>query len=330
MRFLVLRARSIVLDGAGTITRYFKMITEPFLTVGKAKSGELVHIDTQYSGQGDLVCPFCSRPLVAVRGQVKIHHFRHNGATCRESRRSLTLIPGWDHFSLSLPASIVVDLLQQTDKPYYPSLRHRRPESHARRMEDYGLIEPAYRGGYQLTETGQVVPGLLSLSKFDSWLRTRLQQRLGEKRELVAVGQLHPAHFDVEAARQEQILSATLYLFELSTADGAMFYKVGRTRRSVAQRLMEVIRDMTLAYEVPVNGRILKSIESAGHVEKYTHWKYRASLLELGQFQEYLQLSHNDLRALKTELTRFQNSRSAFTEAEALIASGQWSIELRP
>lgn len=302
------------------------MITEPFLTVGRARSGELVHIDTQYSGKGDLVCPFCSRPLVAVRGQVKIHHFRHDGSTCRESRRSLTLIPGWDHFSLSLPASIVADLLQQTDKSYFPSLRHRRPESHARHMEDYGLIEQAYRGGYQLTETGQVVPGLLSLSKFDPWLRTRLQQRLVEKRGLVGAGQLHPAHFDVEAARQEQILSATLYLFELTTSDGVVLHKVGRTRRGVTQRLVEVVRDVTQAYKAPVQGRILKSIEGAGHIEKYTHWKYRASLFELGQFQEYLQLSQSDLRALKTELTRFKNSRSAFTEAEALIAAGKWSI----
>lgn len=306
------------------------MITEPFLTVGKAKSGELVHIDTQYSGKGDLVCPFCSRPLVAVRGQVKIHHFRHDGTTCRESRRSLTLIPGWDHFSLSLPASIVADLLEKTDKSYDPSLRHRHPDTHARRMEDYGVIEPAYRGGYQLTETGQVVPGLLSLSKFDTWLRTRLQQRLEDKRHLVAAGQLHPAHFDVEAARQEQILSAALYLFELSTADGVVFHKVGRTRRGVEQRLLEVIRDVTQAYGVPVQGRILKSIESAGHIEKYTHWKYRASLLEIGRFQEYLQLSQSDLRALKTELTRFKNSRTTFTEAEALIASGKWSIEPHP
>ena len=306
------------------------MATEPLLTVGKDQSGELVHIDTQFSGRGDLVCPFCARPLLAVRGQVRIHHFRHDGLTCRESRRSLALIPGWDHFSLSLPASIVADLLQQTDKPYYPSLRHRRPDSHARRMEDYGLIEPAYRGGYQLTETGQVVPGLLSLSKFDLWLRTRLQRRLGEKRDLVAEGQLHPAHFAVEAARQEQILSATLYLIELSTGDGIVFHKVGRTRRSVEQRLVEVIRDMSLAFQAPVQGRILQAIDSAGYVEKYTHWKYRASLLDVGRFQEYFQLSPNDLRALKAELTRFKNGRSAFSEAEAQIASGQWSIELRP
>lgn len=197
-------------------------------------------------------------------------------------------------------------------------------------MEDYGLIEQAYRGGYQLTETGQVVPGLLSLSKFDPWLRTRLQQRIVEKRGLVAAGQLHPAHFDVEAARQEQILSATLYLFELTTSDGVVLHKVGRTRRGVEQRLLEVIRDVTQAYGVPVQGRILKSIESAGHIEKYTHWKYRASLLEVGQFQEYFQLSSNDLRALKAELTRFKNSRYDFSEAEALIASGKWSIDLHP
>ena len=305
------------------------MAIEPFLTVGKARDGELVSIDTQNSGLCDLVCPFCLRALVAVRGQVRIHHFRHDGSTCRESKRPLFLIPGWDHFNLSLPASVVDELFYQTSKSYFPSYLDRKPSLMLGRMERYGLIEHGYRGHWQLTDTAQVVTGMLSLSKFDPWLRKRLQERLCEKRGLVAAGQLHPAHYQVEASRQEQILSATLYLFELVSADGATFYKIGRTLRNVEQRLAEVSRDMKLMLHVPIQGKILKAIEGAGHIEKYTLWKYRASLLAIGRYQEYLQLMPGDLRGLKSELTRFENSRDAFNESEVVIASGKWTNEGR-
>lgn len=303
------------------------MASEPFLTVGKARTGELVSIDTQRSGVCELVCPFCSRALVAVRGQVRIHHFRHDGATCRESKRPLSLIPGWDHFNLSLSASVVDELLHQTSKSYFPTYLSRKPSLMIGRMERYGLIEHGFMGHWQLTDTAQVVTGMLTLSKFDPWLRRRLQERLSEKRELVAAGQLHPAHFQVEASRQEQILSATLYLFELVSSDGTTFYKIGRTLRSVEQRLAEVSRDMTATLNVPIQGKILKAIEGAGHIEKYTLWKYRASLLAIGRYQEYLQLVPGDLRGLKSELTRFENSRDAFNESEVVIVSGKWTNE---
>ena len=42
---------------------------------------------------------------------------------------------------------------------------------------------------------------------------------------------------------------------------------------------------------------------------------------------EYLQLVPGDLRGLKSELTRFENSRDAFNESEVVIVSGKWTNE---
>ena len=78
---------------------------------------------------------------------------------------------------------------------------------------------------------------------------------------------------------------------------------------------------------VPIQGKILKAIEGAGHIEKYTLWKYRASLLAIGRYQEYLQLMPGDLRGLKSELTRFENSRDAFNESGVVIVSSKWTNE---
>ncbi len=299
------------------------MVTEPFLTVGKDESGQFLSIDTQVSGRGGLVCPFCNRPLVAVRGQVRIHHFRHEGATCRESKKPTSLIPGWDHFHLALPGKIVIELLKQFDREYHASFNVRNVAGMFRKLEDYGLIQNGY-SRYELTDTAMVVPGLLSLSKFDPWIRHRLQARLREKQDLIAVGQIHPAHYEVEAARQEQILSASLYLMELTTDDGFKIYKIGRTRRATEQRLVEVIRDVAAAQQMTVKGKLLKVIQCAGHVEKYLLWKYRTMAFQIARFQEFLALDSGDARRFKAEMTRFENSRRAPTVEESVIISGAW------
>lgn len=297
------------------------------LTLGKDPCGSLVSIDTQWSGKGLLVCPFCDRPLVAVRGRLKIHHFRHDGATCRESKLANPLVPGWDHFHLSFPPSVIAELIDQKSKRYYPTFQSANHFALARRLERYKVFDRGYLGCEVLTETAQVVPGLLSLRKFDQWFRNRLKQCIDDRRYLVVYAQLLPMHLALEATRQGQIFSATLCLLELKTADGGTFYKIGRTRRPVSQRLAEVIRDMALAHQVVVSGKILKEIHQAGYIEKYALWRYRASDLEIGRYQEYLQLQPADLRKLKSDLTRFANERLPLSELESALAAGTVLLE---
>jgi len=48
------------------------------------RAGQLVHVDAVASGSGcGCVCPSCGDPLVAKKGESRIHHFAHyRGATC--------------------------------------------------------------------------------------------------------------------------------------------------------------------------------------------------------------------------------------------------------
>lgn len=57
--------------------------SSPRTIFGRAASGDLVHVDQAEPGQ-HLVCPDCRGELIAVRGAVRVHHFRHSAdAECR-------------------------------------------------------------------------------------------------------------------------------------------------------------------------------------------------------------------------------------------------------
>lgn len=296
---------------------------EAFLTLGKSVDGDLVSIQTQQSGRGELVCPFCATPLIAVKGALKQHHFRHDGETCRESLNLLPDIPGWDHFHLSIPQDLVSELERawKNESRFYSGYQNIR-------LEKYGLISRnKFTCHDEFTDTARVIVGTLSLNKFSEWFRKVLKARIAEKRELVCRGIIHPAHLEIEAWRQEQILIATLYLFELTLPDATVFYKIGRTRRDVAIRLSEVVNDMEKAYQQPIQGRVIKSIREAGYVEHFTLWKHRNTKHEIGSHREYLTLASTVKRDLKNDLSRLESGKQPFDKDERFITSGRWRYE---
>ncbi|WP_118987938.1 GIY-YIG nuclease family protein [Photorhabdus sp. CRCIA-P01] len=73
-----------------------------YLTFGINHSGQWQSIDDAKSGRTDLVCPWCKMPLIARKGDIKAHHFAHDGETCRISDEAVrqTLIPTFDTFEL--------------------------------------------------------------------------------------------------------------------------------------------------------------------------------------------------------------------------------------
>lgn len=295
------------------------MLIDTQLTMGLASDGTLVSIEHQLSGRSKLVCPFCYSSLIAVRGRVNVHHFRHDGPTCRESTHSSSVIPGWDHFSLSLPGGVLKELMAQESREWNP--HHPRPSSMGARLERYGLLQPGYMGGHDLTDTALVVSGLLSLQRFDTWIREVLRTRLDEKRTLVLGQQIHPMHLSIEAARQHDLFTSSMYLMKLVPTVGQSFYKVGRTSRAPEIRLSEVAAAMTRFLDVTVVGKIVRLIPNAGYLEKYTLWKFRRASLQLGSYMEYLNLSPAQLRALKSSITRLDNSRAPLTELENRIST---------
>lgn len=77
-------------------------MAEIFLTFGITSSGQWRSIHDVTSGRTELVCPWCKTRLIARKGNVKVHHFSHDGVTCRISDEAVrqTLIPTFDTFEL--------------------------------------------------------------------------------------------------------------------------------------------------------------------------------------------------------------------------------------
>lgn len=295
------------------------MLIDTQLTMGLASDGTLTSIEHQLSGRTELVCPFCYAPLIAVRGHVNVHHFRHDGQTCRESALTSSVIPGWDHFSLSLPGGIIEELMAQESREWNP--HHPRPGSMSARLERYGLLQDGYMGGSDLTDTALIVPGLLSLPRFEAWMRQKLEVRLAETRSLILEQRIHPTHLTIEATRQHSLFSSAIYLMKLFPARGQPFYKVGRTNRDPEVRLSEVAGAMSRLLQIKTTGKIIQIIPNAGYIEKYTLWKFRSYSLSLGNYSEYLNLTPAALRTLKSGLTRVYNTRAPFTSFQTLLTT---------
>lgn len=296
------------------------------ITMGQAPNGELVHIESQTSGRTDLVCPFCHTPLLAARGKQLIHHFRHDGPIPQDCQAYQAAIPGWDHFTLSLQGDVLQALQAQTHREFIPLLDHGWPwTKHERvltKLERLGLLQRGYQQRLELTDTAMVVPGLLTFSAFDEWLRPRLAQRLVERRARVEQGEIQGMHLVLEQARQQRLLSSTLYLFELRTAAGEVIHKIGRTGRAPVQRLAEVIADLQRVYGCPVTGTVLREIPQAGYLEQYALWRYRRAAVAIHTHREYLVLDASRLRQFKAELTRFERTRAPLSDEEWRLAAG--------
>lgn len=302
------------------------MTSNAFLTLGKAADGELISIDVVNSGKTDLSCPFCAVPLIAAKGLVNIHHFRHDGETCHESLQQLPQIPGWDHFHLCVPDFLVNVLQNYADAN--PGELFWHGHQHLRDLFKHNLIEiDSYTGKYRLTDAALIITGQLSLSKFSNWFRRELKARIHRKSQLVANNKLHRAHFEIEAWRQQQLMVATVYLFELTHDNGEVFYKVGRTRREVDVRLAEVKSEMKAHFNQDISAKVLRLIPYGGFLEQYVLYRYRLSKIEIGKHQEYLSLDVLALKQLKAAFTRVANDLAPFDKDERFIATGRWRYE---
>ncbi|MGI2129604.1 GIY-YIG nuclease family protein [Shewanella oncorhynchi] len=302
------------------------MPSNAFLTIGKAADGELIGIDAVKRGKSDLTCPFCQVPLIAAKGNFKVHHFRHDGETCHQSLQGLPQIPGWDHFHLLMP-DFIVNVLQNYAEKHPGEVFWYEPK-HVRELLKHNLIDTdSYTGKYRLTDAALIITGQLSLSKFATWFRNELKSRIKWKTRLVDNEDAHRAYLEIEAWRQQQLMMATTYLFELTHNNGEVFYKVGRTRREVDVRLAEVKSEMKAHFNRDISAKILRLIPNGGFLEQYVLYRYRLSKREIGKHQEYLSLDASALKQLKAAFTRVANDLAPFDKDERFIATGRWRYE---
>lgn len=303
-----------------------------YLSLGKDCNGNFHHIDSQQSGKGQLICPFCACSLIAVKGKQKAAHFRHDGETCNESLNEIPQIPAWHHFHLNYPQDVVEALNNgyQADGKSPNVFQHwKSPLTRIPRLcRDELLKQDSWTENLIFTDTSRVIIGSLPLLSFSQWMRTTLQGRILELRESIEQGAKHRAWLDIEAHRQQSILSASLYLFEYKLDDQSIIHKVGRTQRDPEQRLKETVQDLEKATrKTVIQSRILRTVAHSGHAEKYVFHRYSNQLANIGDHTEYLVLDKKTEKKLKAEFTKLTNNLEPFNKAERFIVTGRWKYE---
>lgn len=305
-----------------------------YLSLGKDSRGNYHHIRSQKSGKGNLFCPFCQRPLIAVKGKTKSEHFRHDGETCKESLNELPQIPAWHHFHLNYSVEIIEALKDgyQADskspnvfKEFKSGLHH-----FPRRVKEDLFKRDDWTDNLIFTDTARTILGTLPLLSFSKWMRNTLQIRVNSLREAIEQGTKHQAWLEMESHRQQSILNASLYLFEYHLQDHSIIHKVGRTSRDPEQRLKETTIELEKATGKDViKSTILRKVANSGHVEKYVFHRYSSYLANIGTHREYLVLDNQSLKRLKTEFTKLTNNLEPFSKEERFIVTGRWRYEAK-
>lgn len=303
-----------------------------YLSLGKNKQGDFYHVDSQKSGRGELTCPFCDCPLIAVKGQQKASHFRHDGPTCNESLNEIPQIPAWHHFHLNYSIAVVEALKEgyQADSKSPNVFQHWKSKqgqiSHL--IHDELFKQDTWTDNLLFTDTSRIILGSLTLHDFSHWMRSALRDRIQALRDGIEEGIKHRAWLDIEAYRQQSLLKASLYLFEYQLDDKSIIHKVGRTQREPAQRLKETVLDLEKATnQSVVKSKILRVVMNSGHVEKYVFYRYSKQLANIGNHTEYLILDKRSSKRLKTEFTKLANNPEPFNINERFIVTGRWKYE---
>ncbi|MHC5780112.1 GIY-YIG nuclease family protein [Aliivibrio fischeri] len=303
-----------------------------YLSFGKNKQGNYYHVDSQKSGKGELLCPFCDCPLIAIKGQHKAKHFRHDGQTCNESLNEIPQIPAWHHFHLNYPIGVVEALKEgyQADSksPNVFQYWKSKPVQISHLIHDELFKQDTWTDNLVFTDTARVILGSLTLHSFSLWMRSTLRDRIQVLRDGIEEGIRHRAWLEIEAYRQQSLLKASLYLFEYQLDDESIIHKVGRTQREPDQRLKETVLDLEKATNRSVvKSKILRVVANSGYVEKYVFYRYSKQLANIGNHTEYLILDERSSKRLKSEFTKLSNNLEPFNKNERFIVTGRWKYE---
>ena len=278
-----------------------------FLKYGINQHNELIHIDYAPRGKTTLLCPYCGGDLLAKKGDVNIHHFAHEGKTCKAANRpdDHLALPAFDRFDLHLSSKDYATLQQFYFEP--DSLNKRQ----IKRLGDLGL---AYRSkfaeGYYLTYKGKVPFGDLPLAQFDKFQTPLIEARHSELErdallaEAYSSGDLAIKRADVRIyrAQWQRVLSMRLYFLQVETPAVADLYKIGVTSRPIEARLHEIEADL-MPRIGSVRLHVIGLWEHYGNLEWYFKFRYHAYQRPIGLLTEYFAFEEikpvlNDLQAL--------------------------------
>ena len=159
-----------------------------WLRYGVNANNQLIEIQDVTSGKTNLICPYCSKALIAKKGLIKEHHFAHSGETCnlvfKREPRDIPRLPLYDAFNIFLTGKE----LEQLKKLWHRHKTHDygidRPEIlPAFTRENLVETSPNINAGtgqktYQFTNLGQIPVGTLPLTAFNCVQEPLIGQKL--------------------------------------------------------------------------------------------------------------------------------------------------------
>lgn len=201
-----------------------------------------------------------------------------------------------------------------------------------RRFVWFSLLQevefPHGSSDYEFTKLGKIPFGELSLIRFNQVQEPLLLEKLSELEEKVERAQdtnslfLPERIIDLRLYRTQlkTILQTTLYYLEI-TADRNTFYKVGITKRSIKERVVEVQRELLSHFKV-VTINILGTWDHRGNVEKYFNYRYEKFNYRISSLTKYYKFdSTEDAKAVLQDLRQMKNK--ILCQAEDNILSDQ-------
>ena len=283
------------------------------LKFGVSADKKLINIVDVKSGKSDLVCPYCGVKLVAKKGQVKEHHFAHTGQTCRSVtvKRDFPALPLYDNFNIELSGQ-ALQLLKalwvscgQNDWsiPFSVDLK---PLIKAKLLQKNPYQNPP---GYEFTQLGMIPVGALPLKEFNQVQEPLLLKKLSDIEGQVELAKvlksldLKERVIDLWLYRTQfrRILEHRLYYLEVKT-DSEPLYKIGVTKRTIEERMVEIKRDLRCHYK-NVELKVLGTWEHRGNVELYFKHRYQPFNYRLGNLTEYYKFG-TEAEAVLNDLER--------------------------
>jgi hypothetical protein len=147
--------------------------------------------------------------------------------------------------------------------------------------------------GYEFTQLGMIPVGALPLKEFNQVQEPLLLKKLSDIERQVELAKvlksldLKERVIDLWLYRTQlrRILEHRLYYLEVKT-DSEPLYKIGVTKRTIEERMVEIKRDLRCHYK-NVELKVLGTWEHRGNVELYFKHRYQPFNYRLGNLTEY-------------------------------------------
>ena len=322
-----------------------------WLRYGVNANNQLIEIQDVTSGKTNLICPYCSKALIAKKGLIKEHHFAHSGETCnlvfKREPRDIPRLPLYDAFNIFLSGKE----LEQLKKLWH---RYKTHDNGIDRLEILpaftreNLVETSQnvnagtgRKAYKFTELGEVPVGALPLALFNSVQEPLIEQKLAHLEASIFdnSGSVLPreelrvrlTELRIYSAQMKRILQAGLYYLKVFV-DGKTLYKIGITTRPMSKRLAEIYQDLTSHYQ-KVEIEMLGTWAGRANVERYFKYRYCDFNYPIGSLTEYFKFA-DESQGVERDLHQMQAKVRSSVEQEivdgtqdnflaAILADGQ-------